>query len=238
MKSNKVGYVIGNGTSRKDFDLKKLHHSVTVGCNMSYKDFEPSYLVAIDRDMKNSPCDVIEKIIARKTSKKKARKWRYLTRSFVPWRSGSDKGAWWMTEEDIPLIDERQLNRGFCHNSGMFGALYLSQVRQFDVVYLIGIDFFRPTKEGKNDIYGGTFESDPGLIKVWNHMFAGAPTKFLAGTRDKDGQPEFVTKNLIDTKFIRVGPIVDTDREYYKTEHPLLECIENFDDMPIVCADF
>ncbi len=228
----KVGYVIGNGTSRKGFDLKKLNKCVTVGCNGIYKDYSPTYLVAIDRNMKKSPCDAIEKIINKKSIFKKSRKWKYVTREFEPFKSGSDKGVWWMTVEGEKQIEEEWLNRGFCHNSGMFGALLLSQVQNLDVVYLIGIDFFRPTTGGVNDVYGGSFESDPGLVKVWNHMFEGSPLNRLTGNKDEDGQPELELEYLIETKFIRVGPIEESDKEYYKNEHPLLECI-GFDDMPI-----
>ena len=99
------------------------------------------------------------------------------------------------------------------------------------------MDFFRPTEDGVNDIYGGNYESSDGFIKVWNHMFAGAPLKKLTGEVDKNGQPTFTTSNLIDTKFIRVGPIAYADKEYYAKEHPLLECIESFEDMPICPLD-
>ena len=229
----KTGYVIGNGLSRKGFDLKKLDDCVTVGCNSLYKDYSPSYLVAIDRNMIDSPVEAIEKLVAKKRTKKNPRKWKYITQMFVPFKSGADKGFWWMSEEGEPLIEEVKLNRGFCHNTGMYGALLLSQVKKFETIYLIGIDFFRPTPDGVNDIYGGSFESDPGLIKVWNHMFAGAPSKSLTGEVDKDGNPEFKTENLINTKFIRVGPIEDVDREFYNTEFQNLEFIEDFADMPI-----
>lgn len=44
-----VAYIIGNGPSRKDFDLELLRGSGTIyGCNALYRDFHPDYLVAID----------------------------------------------------------------------------------------------------------------------------------------------------------------------------------------------
>lgn len=47
--------VIGNGTSRKKFDLKKLSGDkfVTFGCNAIYKEFKPNYVVAIDDEYIN-----------------------------------------------------------------------------------------------------------------------------------------------------------------------------------------
>jgi hypothetical protein len=235
----KVGYVIGNGTSRKGFDLEKLKGCVTVGCNTAYKEFDPTYLVAIDRHMKDSPIKEIEELYNKKRSKSNPRKWQYVTREMV-------ERWWWMTVDGEPMEREAVMNKGFCHNSGMYGALLLSQVKKFDFVYMLGLDFFRDAfdKDGEkmpNDIYGGTFESHPGLIKVWNHMFAGAPTDSLTGKviEDRHGKrSETVRANLINTQFIRVGPIEDCDKDYYWNEHPLLECIQNFDDMPIItCED-
>ena len=41
-------FIIGNGPSRKDFDLKQLAGGHVYGCNALYRDFWPDYLVAID----------------------------------------------------------------------------------------------------------------------------------------------------------------------------------------------
>jgi hypothetical protein len=45
-------FLIGNGNSRKDFDLERLRNIGTiVGCNALYRDFSPDLLVAIDAKM-------------------------------------------------------------------------------------------------------------------------------------------------------------------------------------------
>ena len=47
-------FIIGNGESRKDFDLNLLKGNGTIfGCNALYRDFMPHYLVAIDPRMKD-----------------------------------------------------------------------------------------------------------------------------------------------------------------------------------------
>ena len=46
--SSKDAYIIGNGESRIDFDLYKLPQD-TYGCNALFRDYEPDYLVAVDR---------------------------------------------------------------------------------------------------------------------------------------------------------------------------------------------
>ncbi len=45
-------FLIGNGTSRRDFDLERLRGKGTiVGCNALYRDFSPDILVSIDAKM-------------------------------------------------------------------------------------------------------------------------------------------------------------------------------------------
>ena len=46
-----IAYCIGNGPSRKDFDLKKLKKGETYGCNALYRDFIPDHLFCIDGEM-------------------------------------------------------------------------------------------------------------------------------------------------------------------------------------------
>ena len=47
-------FLIGNGKSRKDFDLERLRSIGTIiGCNALYRDFDPDILVAIDSKMIN-----------------------------------------------------------------------------------------------------------------------------------------------------------------------------------------
>ena len=41
-------FIIGNGPSRKDFDLNILNDQVTFGCNALYRDYNCTWLVAID----------------------------------------------------------------------------------------------------------------------------------------------------------------------------------------------
>lgn len=54
---SEIAFVIGNGTSRKGFDLLQLKdHGIVYGCNALYRDFRPKYelphyLVAIDAGM-------------------------------------------------------------------------------------------------------------------------------------------------------------------------------------------
>ena len=45
-------YIIGNGPSRKDFDLNKLKATgQTYGCNALYRDFIPDFIFSVDTKM-------------------------------------------------------------------------------------------------------------------------------------------------------------------------------------------
>jgi len=47
-----IGFVIGNGPSRKNFDLDRLKNKgIIVGCNALYRDFNPDYLAFVDNAM-------------------------------------------------------------------------------------------------------------------------------------------------------------------------------------------
>ena len=42
-------FCIGNGESRKDFDLETLRpHGKIYGCNALYRDFTPDVIIAVD----------------------------------------------------------------------------------------------------------------------------------------------------------------------------------------------
>lgn len=49
---DEYGFVLGNGTSRKSIDPKKLQqYGKVYGCNALYREFDPDYLVAVDVKM-------------------------------------------------------------------------------------------------------------------------------------------------------------------------------------------
>ena len=68
---NKVAHVIGNSTSRKDFDLNLLTGQTggadgvqsvgqTYGCNQLYKDFAPTFLISVNKKIcaDNAPTEI------------------------------------------------------------------------------------------------------------------------------------------------------------------------------------
>ena len=54
----KPAFIIGNGQSRQEFDLKSLRgKGTTYGCNAVYRDFTPDYLVSLDRNISQEIAD-------------------------------------------------------------------------------------------------------------------------------------------------------------------------------------
>ena len=52
MSAKNSAVVLGNGTSRRQFDLAAIHRvATTYGCNAIHRDFAPHYLVAMDWNM-------------------------------------------------------------------------------------------------------------------------------------------------------------------------------------------
>lgn len=49
---NNVAFVLGNGTSRRNIDLRQLNkHGKIYACNAIYREFTPDYLIAVDAKM-------------------------------------------------------------------------------------------------------------------------------------------------------------------------------------------
>jgi len=66
------GFIIGNGESRRDFNLNRLRgHGPIYGCNALYRDFIPDLLVAVDAFMYNilerdevyNKCEIVRRIL-------------------------------------------------------------------------------------------------------------------------------------------------------------------------------
>ena len=54
---NEPAFIIGNGPSRKDFNLKRLiGQGCTFGCNAIYRDFMPDFIFSVDTQMTETMC--------------------------------------------------------------------------------------------------------------------------------------------------------------------------------------
>jgi len=120
-------FIIGNGLSRKDFNLNRLvGQGCTFGCNALYRDFTPDYLVAID-----------DKIIEEITQSDYP-----MNRFIVP------------PNEEQYEPAEHNPNRPRS-NAGM-NACFEAIKKDFKTLYLFGFDFILEDQISVKNIYDGS----------------------------------------------------------------------------------
>lgn len=124
--------VIGNGTSRLQFDLNIIGDKFTTyGCNALYRDYMPDYLVSIDWFM-------VDEIVKAKA--------HYKTKLFAQHDNNLDKLS---ETEPINFVEITPDTVDSGHS-----AINLAASHRFDTVYMIGFDYI---VQGKiNNVYAGT----------------------------------------------------------------------------------
>jgi hypothetical protein len=190
-----TGFVIGNGTSRRGFDLSRLDgNGITVGCNYIFRDYEPNYIVAIDEP-------VVEEI---KKLLDKPHRWKFITRAYL------GRGFWWLCADDKQIVRFAHINHRLNQNSGILAAYFLACTMQVETLYLLGVDFFRQIPGQDNDVYSANCAFQPRIHVGWNRLIEDHP----------------------DTRFVRVGPIHERDRDYYDNNLVGMEFID-YEELPI-----
>jgi hypothetical protein len=111
---------MGNGPSRKQFDLDTIHATMyTYGCNALYRDFLPDYLVSMDYNM-------VKEILDKKV--------HYQTSFHTQHENRIDK----LAEEGEPI----NFFWGFSEtNDSGNSALRLALQHDNTIIYLIGFDY-------------------------------------------------------------------------------------------------
>ena len=131
ISNNNCSFVLGNGTSRKSIDLKKLKENGKVyACNAVYRTFNPDYLVAVDVKM------VLE--INKAGYQHKNTVWTNPNKSY----------------QRIKNLNFFNPSKGW--SSGPT-ALWLAAEHGYETVYILGFDY-RGLNDGKqlNNIYADT----------------------------------------------------------------------------------
>ena len=125
-------YCIGNGPSRKGFDLNKLKATgQTYGCNALYRDFVPDFIFSVDTKMTLKMCEdkVYEKCIhyapALEVNRPYSKNKLHLTPNNPHWISGNQ-------------------------------AFWTAAVHGHKNIYLLGFDFREFGKDQLNNIYQDT----------------------------------------------------------------------------------
>ena len=182
---NKLGFIVGNGTSRLAYDLEQLRgHGTIVGCNWLYRDFEPDVIVALDKD----PVAVIEAI--------EDRKFKFLTRNRkynIMLLDGQDMG--WKYED---------VNRRRSFDSGIVGASYLAKIEKCKHVIMFGIDFYRGNphdRKAPNDVYSGRIRRGT-RQEAWNILFRDCPnTQFTRIGKIEEWDFDFYSNKIQGLKY-------------------------------------
>ena len=128
----KTAFVVGNGTSRKTIDVKKLLDLGTVyGCNALYRELTPHHLIAVDTKM-------VREIVAT----------GYHLKNTV-W---TNPNAYSKSVEKLCMFNP---NLGW--SSGP-SALNLATGHGFETIYILGFDYKGIGDNGEyvNNIYAGT----------------------------------------------------------------------------------
>ena len=132
MTKKNIGFVLGNGTSRKTINLHRLKEiGIVYGCNALYREFAPDHLVCVDTKM------IIE--LDEKKYQNENKVW-----------SNNNK----LTQR-IPNINIMKPNKGW--SSGPTAMLLASQ-HNLKEIYLLGFDYVGLGNKNEivNNIYAGT----------------------------------------------------------------------------------
>jgi hypothetical protein len=181
-----IGIALGNGPSRKDFDLNSLKGSslLTIGCNWLFRDFIPDILVAID----NEPCEVI----------------RAMENRSFKWLSDSPDRSM-ITLDGKPICPIMDVNGFLGKNSGIISCSYLAKIAKCERVYMIGFDFFRLIPGAiSNDIYVDVGQQEYKNFDVaWNKLIKDcSDTDFIRVGPIDDCDKDFYFNKLVGFQFI------------------------------------
>lgn len=128
-----IACVIGNGPSRKQFDLDTIHQTMyTYGCNGLYRDFLPNYLVSMDFTM-------VDEILQNNVHKRCSFHTQHVNRIDKLAEEGEPINFFW--------------GKPMTHDSGT-SALELAAETN-DVIYIIGFDY-TDTNDNLPNVYHGT----------------------------------------------------------------------------------
>ncbi|MHC4160275.1 MAG: hypothetical protein ACYSSO_14515 [Planctomycetota bacterium] len=124
----KNAFVIGNGLSRKGWDLTQLRgKGLRIGCNSIHRDFMPDVLVATDKKIVDKMLDFngVTRIL------KTEGYWRLLQGPYK-------------LEHFEPIKQSREISL-----SGQIGILVADMQPSTEKIYLLGFDFFHADQEAK-----------------------------------------------------------------------------------------
>ena len=184
------GFLIGNGSSRAGFDLRRLNgRGMTVGCNYVFKDYDPDYIVAIDEYIVDELKDWLRE--------GHDHKWKFIARVYL------DGRFWWLCADQEKVVQFACINHRLNQDSGILGAYFLANTMHARRVYLLGVDFYRPVESGAKDVYSEGIPEKPKIELAWNTLIADHPaTEFIRVGDIADSDRDWYETKLKGMTFI------------------------------------
>jgi len=134
--------IIGNGESRRGFDISPLKSfSTVIGCNAIFRDFVTEYLVCADRHM----CQQAANAVGKGTT--------ILTR-----QDWADQFAVWPNVKELPKLPyagEKRQDDPFHWGTGPHAG-NLALTFKPKAIFMLGFDLYSSSKEKPNNIYTGS----------------------------------------------------------------------------------
>jgi len=158
-------FLIGNGNSRKNFDLERLRGIGTIiGCNALYREFTPDLLIAIDAKMLREVKDA-----------------EYSNKGTVIVPRGRTvavpNALTWRTER--------------FNTSGCFGMKLISQIMEPSKCYMLGMDGFAGNIYDKSLNYAdNTLQNFSGVMSYYMKALNGPGETVFINVNEKDAWPK------------------------------------------------
>lgn len=134
--------IIGNGESRRGFDLSPLKSfSTVIGCNAIHRDYVTEYLVCADRHM----CQQAVNLVGKGTTIFTRDKW-------------SDQFANWPNVRklpDLPYSGDKRQDEPFHWGTGPYAGV-LGLTFKPKAIFMLGFDLYSSDKSTPNNMYTGS----------------------------------------------------------------------------------
>lgn len=155
-------FLIGNGKSRKNFDLEYLRpYGTIIGCNALYRDFSPDILVAIDAKLLNELKDA-----------------RYEGRCIIP-NNRSVK---------VPPATKWKTER--FNTSGCFAMHLISRVMKPKLCFMLGMDNYPGNVyDGTKNYAPNTLQNFTGVGNYYLQALQGPGETVYVNVNDQDSWP-------------------------------------------------
>ncbi len=153
--------IIGNGESRRGFDISPLKSfSTVIGCNAIYRDFVTEYLVCVDRHM----CQQSANAVGKGTTILTRERW---SAQFASWPNVKKL-------PDLPYAGDKREDDPFHWGAGPYAGV-LGLTFKPKAIFMLGFDLHPLVKDKINNMYTGsqgyTYIKSPVDPRYWIYQF-------------------------------------------------------------------